>query len=321
MTVDQLRAAFRKDGYVVLSEAVERDRIAMFLQQVTRAMETDPWLDLAVPPGAGDDVASLMKRRAARLDDVIPDRRRILFSDKIHRALSSLMDDEPFLVSQGLPLKYSLFRQLRDSSSEPARNAHVHHYSHVEPAKACVMTWLALEDIAPESGPMWVCPGSHKDNETLFDRVLAADPSLQQDLALLRAEGGEYGRWTRWFSKMQARMTDILEDEIAADRRVPILVRAGDMVLFDPALSHGTREPDDPLRTRWSLIAKFQGKHAIERSWATWFGNSIYLPALRTVPPAKFETVEAGDAEWPYAVDPSRDHIKMFWTHPLMVEV
>ncbi len=239
-----------------------------------------------------------------------------MLSETIRLCLNTLMDDEPVLISQNIPFQYAPSHpSYATSGHSPTHNAHVHHYSHIEPARGCVLAWLALEDVLEEAGPMWVCPGSHKINTRLFDDLLAANPNLKDELAQLRDRGGPYVVWVDWFTRMQEVMTNMIEESIEPEKRIPILIKHGDLVLFDPALSHGTMPPADLEKTRWSIVAKYQGRNAIERSWASWLGHSVYESALKHVPPASFETAMDGGGY--YAIDPLRDHLKMFWSQPL----
>jgi len=317
MNLAQLADCYACDGYLIMPRVLSEADCQGLLQKLEAAFASESWLDLAEQEKPDEDRHAGVRRRVERLDEIAPERRRLLLSETIQAPLRVLMEDEPALMSQNIPFRYGPAHSSFMERGRPLdRNAHVHHYSHIEPERACVMAWLALEDIVEEAGPMWVAPGSHLINKGLFDNILAENPDLDKELIALRCSGADYiTGWVNWFTRMQSIMTERLEDSIPKRERIPILIGQGDIVLFDPALSHGTIPPTNLDRTRWSIVAKYKGQKALEWSWASWFGSSIYAPALEHISPATFET--AKEAEGLYAVDPMRDHLKMFWTKPL----
>ena len=181
------------------------------------------------------------------------------------------------------------------------------------------MGWFALEAIKADAGPMWIEPGSHMRNRALFDDVLAAEPSLREALDELRRSGAPHAEWMRWGAGMQQVMTELLEARIddGAGERVPVLLEAGDLLLFDSALTHGTMIPVDPGATRWSLLARYQGRHTREYGWPTWLESEPYAPALGQVPPIAYTLTRCGEGWTPINGDAA--YHGMFWSAPLDV--
>lgn len=128
----------------------------------------------------------------------------------------------------------------------------------LEPGARLIGVWLALEDIRPHAGPFVVVPGSLQLDPTAADvqhwRALAARAAHDQFHARTDPRG-------------QAGLTasDALQQVL--DRRgltaVPLLPRAGDVILWRGDLVHGSHPPAPGVQTRQSLLL-----HIIEQRFA-----------------------------------------------------
>jgi hypothetical protein len=315
-------ALFRDRGYIVIRNAVPKAEADAFVCSAINVYDSEPWLDPCQRSHGALTGLDLLRQRVTQLDERLPGRRRLQLSLSACEVLTTLMADEPVLLSEAVPFRYSPSRSRPKGDApgrDPVRNAHVHHYSHCEPVCGSVMGWLALEDITPAAGPMWVDPGSHKRNVALFDELLAAHPPLAGSLARLRERGAPYEVWGDWMMRLQSVITDELERRIdeGGGERLLVLVGAGDLVLFDSALTHGTLPPSNLDATRWSMVARYQGRHTVERSWASWLGGSRYAPAITHVPPASYQLQRCEGTNGWFAVNHTDAHMRMFWAGAL----
>lgn len=165
---------------------------------------------------------------------------------------------------------------------------------------------------------MWVWPKSHLRG-SLYDSILRSDVVLDRDLQSLRKFGGTIEEWNAWGRRLQAATADLLEVAMIHETadRVPILIDAGDLLLFDRRLVHGTFFPESPGVTRWSIVARFQGRHATERGWPTSIGSSVYELAREVVPPTEYEVARYSPKHAWRALHPRKDARRMFWEGPL----
>ena len=137
-------------------------------------------------------------------------------------------------------------------------------FFYTEPIYAMAGLWVALEDVHPDSGPLFYIPGSHQwpflRGENLWDatpemrdRVHAARGKSSGDPARV-ALAGELGvEWTR----------RVREHEKTAGRpRELAVVEAGDAVFWHALLAHGGSARADPQRSRRSVVYHFIGERS-----------------------------------------------------------
>jgi ectoine hydroxylase-related dioxygenase (phytanoyl-CoA dioxygenase family) len=131
-----------------------------------------------------------------------------------------------------------------------------------EPSYSMCGCWVALEDIHPSSGPLFYVPESH--GWPFFRSQDIADS--RPDLALRRsavrnpqasaeeraAVVGELGKaWTDEFHKLERKKQS---------KRLPISLRAGDVVFWHSLLAHGGSPRLDPKLSRKSVVFHYIGK-------------------------------------------------------------
>jgi len=113
------------------------------------------------------------------------------------------------------------------------------HFSSIPPRFMCGV-WLALEDIAPEAGPLCYVPGSHQwpmiDNMLIGRRGRGADPKhVQQPYH------------DAWNAMIAARGATV--ETFAAKK--------GQALIWCANLLHGGSPQSDPRRTRWSQVTHY----------------------------------------------------------------
>lgn len=199
-------------------------------------------------------------------------------------AVGHVLQDEAVALATGF------FRQApRAQVAERDLNPHVHSFELVtEPAGAWVFAWAAFQDITLEEAPMWIIPGSHRLSEELHRDI--------HDL-LERERPGAHAKLREGFAKRpeERELGSILAEYHEAFRRRlameirsprPVLLEKGDVVLFDPALIHGTlpwrSDVERPLRL--SAVTRYAGRSATLYAFAPWARNAereerLKLPA------------------------------------------
>ena len=101
---------------------------------------------------------------------------------------------------------------------------------------ALIATWTALEDVAPDAGPLFYYPGSHKLEPYRFSS------------GLQHIVEGEFGGWNE---TIHSGMRDL------GIERQTFLAKKGDVFVWHARLVHGGSEIVNPIRTRKSLVAHF----------------------------------------------------------------
>lgn len=120
---------------------------------------------------------------------------------------------------------------------------------HVHPRNFLAGCWIACEDIAPDSGPLVYCPGSHRSEWfPEFDNYPQTN--------LRTATAATTQRYYNWVSKESERF-----------ERKRFLAQKGDVLFWHPMLFHG----GDPIQradsTRRSLVIHYKVA-GTNRSWA-----------------------------------------------------
>ena len=129
--------------------------------------------------------------------------------------------------------------------------------------------WGALEDIDPESGPIYFLPGSHRRVvASLREEVLAARPDVAEALraAMQPVTQQQHIAVLRPMSEAMGEALRRRIDDLGIQPVTPVL-RKGDAILFNPAVAHGTTSAARPERTRMAFIALLGAA-----------GTSFYMP-------------------------------------------
>jgi ectoine hydroxylase-related dioxygenase (phytanoyl-CoA dioxygenase family) len=135
----------------------------------------------------------------------------------------------------------------------------------VEPHGAEVRMWCALEDIHPDSGPVYFVPGSHEAIAKVMEQEVFSEQPQFADL--LRSQMGattatQFFEVTRpmWrYVRGQKLPRAILEKGL--ERQVHPL-RKGDVVIFSSDVVHGTCRCNNSQLTRKYLVAYWAAKNA-----------------------------------------------------------
>lgn len=108
-------------------------------------------------------------------------------------------------------------------------------------------TWIALEDVHPDAGPLVYYPGSHKI------------PLYRFEDGTHHARQEEMDAWTAYIRREMAARA--IEPET-------FIARKGDLFIWHSDLVHGGSEIGDPTRTRHSLVCHYLTEEDIRKTKA-----------------------------------------------------
>jgi ectoine hydroxylase len=110
-----------------------------------------------------------------------------------------------------------------------------------EPMGYLIAIWVALEDVTPDSGPVFYYPGSHR-----LPYVMSEDLGEARSRLFLDED-------------KQGRYEDRIAEELAEARLEPVdfLAKRGDVLIWHANLLHGGRPIGRPGATRRSLVAHY----------------------------------------------------------------
>jgi ectoine hydroxylase-related dioxygenase (phytanoyl-CoA dioxygenase family) len=118
---------------------------------------------------------------------------------------------------------------------------------HLTPYPAGFMcgVWIALEDVAPDSGELFVYPGSHKT-----PRLRAAELGLEK----VKTDYSSYVHFDR-------AINELISD--GGYQRVPYMPQAGQILVWHENLIHGGSYRRDRTKTRLSIVSHYFAKGSV----------------------------------------------------------
>jgi ectoine hydroxylase-related dioxygenase (phytanoyl-CoA dioxygenase family)/SAM-dependent methyltransferase len=229
-----LVAHWRRYGFVILRGAINADAIDAALSDFERAYDgvIRRKMLFADDKGSHIEIANreyIRKENARLLDlhEISEAVQAIVFAEPLSRFLQILFE-RPALAFQSLGFYYG--------SAQPAHQDCA--FVRVSSPFEFVASWIALEDIAPDSGELEYYPGSHALPPYIFNGkylwVDYSDPELPQLSQNLHARAKQAG--------------------LAMQR---FLAKKGDVLVWSPGLIHGGSKIMDPNRTRKSLVTHY----------------------------------------------------------------
>lgn len=228
---------FAQDGYLVVRIDVSAEDATAIERDVDRLWETRP-ADVAFaydspPRRFREAIAAEHRRPRYRIHELhaaSPTALRLYLDPTVHR-YASLILGATAVATQSLYFEYGSQQALhRDSVVVPT---------------PCfgklVAAWIAIEDIAPESGPLAYVPGSQRfpfyafrPGEHVYNPAAHGAADVEAAMAFYAAELERSGLPVRHFT-----------------------ARRGEVLIWHSALMHGGAPPADPGRTRKSLVVHF----------------------------------------------------------------
>ncbi len=156
-----------------------------------------------------------------------------------------------------------------------------------DPWEAELRVWGALEDIDPDSGPLYFYPGSHR----LISRAIREDVLTERPdfIAILENLPARFTPATHYpvIGTIYAYTLGILDPRAAAlglTKTAPTL-RKGDAVIFQPSIVHGTLPPMNRRLTRKHLIFNLAAMdtvyYGMTSYWGALFDRRDHDPGVR----------------------------------------
>lgn len=153
-----------------------------------------------------------------------PNIRGAMLTEKVVRFMNVIFNS-PALAFQGIYFEYGSEQPIHQDSA----------YVHVSRPMELAASWLALEDIKPDSGELEYYPGSHRIREFIFDGN---------------------GKWLSDDDTQHAAYLKYLEDESVRSglKKERFAAKKGDVLIWSADLAHGG-SPVKNRTTRRSFVA------------------------------------------------------------------
>jgi hypothetical protein len=263
---DQLAEQLERDGFFVWPGLLPEDLIDQHLadfEALNARLEAYPGEDFHAYP---KEKQAAVKQARYDFHRDNPATQRMIFNERLTGFLRSYFGEEP--VMRQPETGYYTRRTPDHTDSLDFK---------VSPARREIRIWCALEDIHPDSGPVYYVPGSHRSISANLEReVLTENPEL---LALLQSQmkpttALDFFAATKplWnYVKQRKIPTAVLE--CGAQRTVNPL-RKGDIVVFSSDVVHGTARCNNPNLTRKYFVSYWSGESAV------WYHSRSYWGPL-----------------------------------------
>jgi len=233
---DNLRK-FETDGYFISSiglSAADAAQIDADVERLWREKPRDAAFAYDSPPlRFSESDAELHRKPRYRIHELHTHSDaalRLVLDPMLHR-YASLILGETAVATQSLYFEYGSQQALhRDSTVVPTPEF-----------GQLVAAWIALEDIAPESGPLAYVPGSQRfpfyafrPGEYLYNPVVHTPDDVAAAMSFYTNQLEQSGLPVRHFN-----------------------AKRGDVLMWHSALMHGGAQPIEPWRTRKSLVVHY----------------------------------------------------------------
>jgi len=192
-----------------------------------------------------DEVDPSVRNAPYKLNDiyVISDAaRRMFLHDRVVRMVSLILDDE-VVGCNSLTFEHG--------STQPPHIDHVYMTPLVP--RRLVASWIALEDVRSDAGPLSLWPGSHRLRPFDF--------------------GGTY----HYSPEKEAQHTSYVAEQAARFPEFRFMAKKGDVLLWHALLVHGGSPIDTHGRTRKSMACHYFGSREMASSPREKFGRASYL--------------------------------------------
>jgi len=125
---------------------------------------------------------------------------------------------------------------------------------YVEPHGSMIGMWIALEDIKPESGPLFYIPQSHQDILKVDD-ILVNSPELENKVRLFREKNISASSRENW--DLSTEVLDKYSSELGEDLKniTTVCPKKGDVIFWHQWLVHGGSKVIDKTLTRNSIVS------------------------------------------------------------------
>jgi ectoine hydroxylase-related dioxygenase (phytanoyl-CoA dioxygenase family) len=142
-----------------------------------------------------------------------------------------------------------------------------------DPEYAMAGVWLALEDVHPDSGPLFYYPGTHKWGVARAEQVWAARPDLHDRVKAVSWRRGDADARIALANELGAAWHVLLHARIAKEglQPVPVLIKKGDALVWHAHLVHGGLPRNNRALSRRSMVTHHIGRKAMMFDMYTFF--------------------------------------------------
>lgn len=183
---------------------------------------------------------------------------RVQLAARVRQALQEILDGEPV----GRWSHFSFISPGAHPQNQKASDtSHVHNLClQTHPFGKAIISWMPVDDVDPAAGPMWIIRGSHKKFMKFADDLLGENPVLLEELQQMWKEGASGEQWEEWILRAEERSKPVFNEYLSDDGNAPepVLLKKGDVLLFSPALLHGTFPAQNPAIPRRAIISQYQ---------------------------------------------------------------
>jgi hypothetical protein len=228
----QLCRLFARDGYCVIEGAVAEEDCDRAWRAFDSWAKSHPEIVGQMPDEVLPDFG-----RQCNIHKLVPEMRGLLHHPVITEAIDVFLgfDSIPF---QTIPSYFG--------SEQAAHSDAIHMATY--PLGLLAAAWIALEDITPDSGPLFYYPGSHR-----LPYLFSGDLGISVD----EARRGLQAYRDRYEPTLAARVTEggFPVDHLAAKK--------GDVLIWHHNLVHGGSRVANPHSTRKSLVCHYYAESAL----------------------------------------------------------
>ena len=226
---------FIRDGFVILKGAVSTEVTSQIRADMEQAFDgknsgikgawTEPGKGLMLQP-----VGAHLKEKRLKLLNLYAFSNAALqaiFAPLIANFVREVLGQPP-LAFQSLSFTYGTTQPIHQDSA----------YVIVDAPMQFVASWIALEDVTTGSGALEYYPGSHKNEEYLFEGQYKKMPTGSD----------EHPMFLKWQHDESARR---------GLRKASFLAKEGDALIWASDLAHGGSDVSDSTATRKSLVTHY----------------------------------------------------------------
>ena len=247
---EQLRH-WARDGYVVLPGSIPHDLIDRALEDVERVWRERRHVCIDVLTDGRrtyvDEIDSSLRSVPHKLNDLYlssTSALEIFMHPRIVR-FAELVFENSVVGCNSLTFEFG--------SQQPAHIDHVYMTPH--PPRRLIASWIAMEDVKPEAGPLQLWPGSHR-------------------LPPYDFEGSYHYR-----PELESKHTDYVAQQKERFARSQFMAKKGDVLLWHAFFVHGGGTIEDPRARRRSMACHYYSGECMTNASApmTPYGKASYL--------------------------------------------
>jgi hypothetical protein len=236
---------YSQDGYVVFNQLVPHDLIDEHLAKYRELVEPLDMYARGSENKASDDSKRKYHQALQYLHYEHDPTLRLAFESGIRARVEELFGEDPVYDIPMTVIWGPGIQAHRDTAM-----------IFRDPPHAVCRSWTALEDLAPDSGLMYVVPGTQK-NAYNYDSFLDETKDFLPFLQEVASRGYKAWEGMQLFApSIEHHRLSVLKEMEGKEKKL-LHLRKGDTVLFDIGIIHGSIDATSPAVTRKSFIIEW----------------------------------------------------------------